>query len=161
MWSSDALSFRAHRDQCVIGLASMSDPFLISGLFLVPAIRLPTGNSYAPVGNMCTTGKFQPKMGLSHFSRSVRANRTEEIMQVPNGRNTSLRRAAILGSLICLLIALSVLSGCGGSSSTSGGTNPPPPTHFLLVSDSGTNRVVVYSSPFSNGDECRHGVGPS
>ena len=33
MWSSDALSFRAHRDQCVIGQSSMSDPFLISGLF--------------------------------------------------------------------------------------------------------------------------------
>jgi sugar lactone lactonase YvrE len=72
-------------------------------------------------------------------------------MQVPNGRNTSLRRAAILGNLICLLIALSVLSGCSGPGSTSGGTNPPPPTHFLLVSDSGTNRVVVYPSPFSNG----------
>lgn len=72
-------------------------------------------------------------------------------MQLPNGRNTSLRRAAILSSVVCLLTALSLVSGCGSLGSTSS-TTPPPPTHLLLVTDSNNNRVVVYTSPFSNGE---------
>lgn len=69
-------------------------------------------------------------------------------MQLPNGSDTSLRRAAALASAICLLAALALLAGCGSL----GTSTPPPPTHLLLVSDSNNNRVVVYTSPFSNGE---------
>jgi len=68
-------------------------------------------------------------------------------MQLPNGKHTGARFAAMVASALCLA-TLALLAGCGslGSSST-----PPPPTHFLIVSDSGNNRVIVYSSPFTNG----------
>ena len=72
-------------------------------------------------------------------------------MQLPRGKTTGWRFAAVFACALCLLATLAVLAGCG-SLGTTNNTTPPPPTHFFLVADSVNNRVVIYSSPFSNGE---------
>lgn len=71
-------------------------------------------------------------------------------MQLHDGKSTTFPRAALVVIAIFLLAAFASLAGCG--SSTSSHT-----TRFLVVSDSGNNRVLFYNSPFST-DESASGV---
>ncbi len=70
-------------------------------------------------------------------------------MQLRDGKSTTFPRAALVVIAIFLLAAFASLAGCGSSGSRT--------TRFLVVSDSGNNRVLFYDSPFST-DESASGV---
>ncbi len=66
-------------------------------------------------------------------------------MYVDEGRCTELRRAAGMVLVALLFAGIAFLAGCGSSGTIL------RTTRFLVVSDSGNNRVLIYNFPFSNG----------
>ena len=64
------------------------------------------------------------------------------------------RLAAVISSLL-LVLALGLLAACNGSSSSN------QTTKYIAVADTANNRVVVYSSPFSNGQQATGVLGQS
>ncbi len=70
-------------------------------------------------------------------------------MQLPDGKRTTSPRAAVVVIAIFVLAAFAFWAGCASSSTSTTTTPPPPATHFLVVSDVGNNRVLIYNSPFT------------
>jgi sugar lactone lactonase YvrE len=67
------------------------------------------------------------------------------MMQLRDEKNIASLRTPIVVLVVLLLAALACLAGCGDSGTLFGATR------FVLVSDEGNNRVLIYNLPLSNG----------
>jgi sugar lactone lactonase YvrE len=67
------------------------------------------------------------------------------MMQLRDEKNIASLRAPIVVLVVLSLAALACLAGCSSSGTIFGAT------HFVLVSDEGNNRVLIYNLPLSNG----------